>query len=163
PVPGSDLSVAVTIPAATDWLPPAGGLLSLALASAPLPPIPPGLAGPSGTPPLPTGCRSPCFRLLPEAERRLGPLLSALPPADVRLFAFDERGRPVDPGAVAAWWARLTTTFSNLFAAGVSQRIATVDDQLTVQLAGPDDAPASDAVLSRLSVTNVTGTGPVRV
>jgi hypothetical protein len=24
-------------------------------------------------------------------------------PADVRLFAFDERGRPVDPGAVAAW------------------------------------------------------------
>ena len=83
--------------------------------------------------------------------------------AGVKLFAFDERGLPVDPGAVAAWWARLTTTFTNLFAAGISQRTATVDNQLTIQLAGPDDAPAPAAVLSRLSVTNVTGTGPVRV
>ena len=63
--------------------------------------------------------------------------------ATVKLFAFDERGRPIDPGAVAAWWTRLTTTFTNLFAAGVTQRTATVANQLTVQLVGPDDAPAS--------------------
>jgi hypothetical protein len=255
PVPGSDLSVSVTIPAGADWLPPAAGLLSLAVASAPPPPILAGLRGPPGTPPFTTGRLVAVFRLLPEVEQRLGALLADVPPADgstatpglvtraavrtfalelpeepptlavletridpkipvlsgpgeeaahvglsqsggnldngpepmtdlkrpgqfigageklltfpssaaVRLFAFDERGRSIDPGAVAAWWARLTTTFSNLFAAGVSQRTATVDDQLTVQLVGPDDAPASDAVLSRLSATNVTGSGPVRV
>jgi hypothetical protein len=251
-----DLSVAVTIPAGTDWLPPAAGLLSLAVASATLPPILAGLRGPSGTPPFQAGRLVAVFRLLPEVEQRLGALLSDVPPADgstktpglatraavrtfalelpedpptlavlktridpgfppsltdpdeqaanlgltqsaghldngtdpmtdlkrpgkfivageklltfpssadVKLFAFDERGRPVDPGAVAAWWARLTTTFTNLFAAGVSQRTATVDDQLTIQLAGPDDAPAPDTLLSRLNVTNATGTGPVRV
>ena len=38
PVPGADLSVSVTIPAGTDWLPPASGLLSFAVASTPLPP-----------------------------------------------------------------------------------------------------------------------------
>ena len=90
-------------------------------------------------------------------------LLKFPDPATVRLFAFDERGRPIDPGAVAAWWARLTTTFTNLFAAGVTQRTATVANQLTVQLVGPDDAPASDAVLTRLNATNVTGTDAVRV
>jgi hypothetical protein len=80
-----------------------------------------------------------------------------------RLFAFDARGRCVDPGAVAAWWTRLTTSFTNLRAPGVAPRIATAAPQLTVQLVGPDDAPATDAVLSRLTVTNVTGSGPVRV
>ena len=58
----------------------------------------------------------------------------------------------LDPGAVASWWARLTTTFTNLFAPGVDLRTASVDPQLTVQLVGPAEAPASDAVLSRLEV-----------
>ena len=82
---------------------------------------------------------------------------------NVRLFAFDRRGRAIDPGAVAAWWARLATSFTNLFASGVAARTATVDAQLTVQLVGPDDAPAGDDVLARLVTTNSTGTGPVRV
>jgi hypothetical protein len=248
PVPGDDLSVTVAVPAGTDWLPPSAGLLSLAVASATLPPILAGLRGPAGTPPFTTGRLVAVFRLLPEVEQRLGALLSDVPPADGsatvarratraavrtfalelpedpptlavldtridppipvlsgppehaahvgltvnggnldngadpmtdlkrpgekllafpnaatgKLYAFDERGRPIDPGAVAAWWARLTATFTNLFASGAA-RTATVAAQLTVQLAGPDDAPAAEAVLSRLAATNVTGTGPVRV
>ncbi|GII31835.1 phospholipase D-like domain-containing protein [Planotetraspora mira] len=253
--PGNDLGVALTIPAGTDWLPPAAGLLSLAVAGTPLPPILAGLRGPSGAPPFTAGRLVGVFRLLPEVEQRLATLLSDVPPADgttaapglatraavrtfalempedpptltvlktrvhppipvlsspseeaehvglsqtggdlnngaepmtdlkrpgqffgppeklltfptstaATLYAFDARGRVIDPGAVAAWWARLTRTFTNLFAAGVTQRTATVDPRLTVQLVGPNDAPASDAVLSRLAATNVTGTGPVRV
>ncbi|GAA4596659.1 hypothetical protein GCM10023194_69430 [Planotetraspora phitsanulokensis] len=254
-VPGDDLGVAVTIPAGTDWLPPATGLLSFAMASTPLPPILAGLRGPSGSPPFTAGRLVAVFRLLPEVEQRLAALLADVPAADgttaapglvtraavrtfalelpedpptlavlktrvhppipvlsspseeaehvglsqsggdldngvepmtdlkrpgqffgppeklltfpastaATLYAFDARGRVIDPGAVAAWWARLTRTFTNLFAAGVTQRTATVDPRLTVQLVGPDDAPASAAILSRLTVTNVTGSGPVRV
>ena len=256
PVPGNDLSVSVAIPGGTDWLPPAAGLLSFAVASATPPPILAGLRGPAGTPPFTTGRLVAVFRLLPEVEARLAALLADVPPADgtpvtpglvtratvrtfalelpetpptltllkdridppipslaspseeaahvgltqtggnldngtdpmtdlkrpgsflgiddekllkfpnaatVKLFAFDERGRPIDPGAVAAWWTRLTVTFNNLFAAGVTQRTAKFDNQLTVQLVGPDDAPAHPAILTRLNATNVTGTGPVRV
>ncbi|WP_298751263.1 hypothetical protein [uncultured Serinicoccus sp.] len=85
--------------------------------------------------------------------------------ATVRLFAFDVRGRAIDPGAVAAWWARLATTFTNLWVPGADQRTATVDAhaQRTVILCGPDEAAAADGVLARLSVTGATGTGAVRV
>ncbi len=89
-------------------------------------------------------------------------LLEFAASTDVRLFAFDSRGRPIDPGAVAAWWARLTTSFTNLFAPG-GVRTASVAAQLTAHLVGPDEAPATEAVLPRLVATNVTGTGPVRV
>ena len=84
--------------------------------------------------------------------------------ATVKLFAFDERGAgrstpaPWRPGGRAS-----RSRFNNLFAAGVTQRTAKFDNQLTVQLVGPDDAPAHPAILTRLSATNVTGTGPVRV
>ena len=255
PAPGDDLSVSVTIPGGTDWLPPAAGLLSYAVASTPLPPILAELRGPAGTPPFTAGRLVAVVRLLSEVEQRLGALLADVPPADgsatvaalvtrqtvrtfalelpenpptlatltpmsdppipvlsspseeaahvglsqsggnldngaepmtdlkrpgqflgsnekllhfanstnARLFAFDQRGRAIDPGAVAAWWARLATSFTNLFAANVTARTATVDAQLTVQLVGPDDAPAADDVLARLVTTNATGTGPVRV
>lgn len=254
PVPSDDLSVAVTVPAGTSWLPPAAGLLSLAVAGGTPPPILAGLRGPSGTPPFTTGRLVAVFRLLPEVEQRLGALLADIPPADgstataglvtrpavrtlvlelpedpptlaslgdrldppldstlspseqaagvgltqsagnlangpepmtalvrpgtflgenehllsfanptnVRLFAFDARGRPLDPGAVAAWWARLTASFTNLFAPGPT-RTVTVTGQLTAQLVGPDEATATEAVLSRLVTTNLTGTGPVRI
>lgn len=255
-VPGADIGVSVAIPGGTDWLPPAAGLLSFAVAGATLPALLAGLRGPSSTPPFTTGRLVAVFTLLPEVEQRLGALLADVPPADgsaavpgvvtraavrtfalelpedpptlallkdridppipslaspseeaehvgltqsggnldngtapmtdlkrpgqffgsaqekllkfptgatVKLFAFDARGRSIDPGAVAAWWRRLTTTFTNLFAAGVTSRTATADPQLTVQLVGPADAPAPAAVLTRLAATNVTGTGPVRV
>ncbi|WP_030455847.1 hypothetical protein [Herbidospora cretacea] len=249
PVPAADLGVPVTIPAGTDWLAPATGLLSLAVATDPPPPILAGLRGPAGTPPFTTGRAVAVLRLLPEVEQRLTALLADVPAADgttaaagsptrapvrtfalqlpatvttlaalkplidppipglsspgeeaahvglsvtggvlgnaadpmtdlkrhtqkllvfpsgavATLYAFDDRGRSIDPGAVAAWWTRLTTTFSNLFAPGAATRVATTTAQLTVQLTGPADAPAAEAVLSRLTTTNVTGTGPVRV
>jgi hypothetical protein len=253
PAPGDDLGVDVTIPAGTNWLPPAAGLLSLAVASAPLPPILAALRGPDGTPPFSDGRLIATFRLLPEVEVRLDALLPDVPAADgttpaattatragvrtfalefpenpptfadllarikpaptgatddekarhlgltessgtlgndqpmfdlkrpgvflgaaetlveivtadasCRLYAFDARGHAVDPGAVAAWWTRISTTFNNLFAAGVANRTATVAPRLTVALVGPDDGPADDAVLSRVTVTNLTGTGSVR-
>ncbi len=253
PLPGADLGVTLTIPAATDWLPPAAGLLSFAVASATLPPILARLRGPAGSPPFTTGRLVAVFRLLPEVEARLGALLSSVPTADgttapagtatratvrwfalqlpedpptlallkdridppipalaspseeaafvglsqasgnldngtepmtdlkrpgtflggrdkllhfpistsVTLYAFDSRGRGIDPGAVAAWWTLLTTRFTNLFASGAT-RTARTTAQLTAVLCGPDEAPATSAVLSRLAVTNVTGTGPVR-
>jgi hypothetical protein len=257
PVPGDDLGVTVSIPASTDWLPPAAGLLSLAVATSTLPPLLAGLRGPAGTPPFAADRLVAVFRLLPEVETRLGALLADVPPADgtavtaglvtratvrtfalelpedpptlstlktridppipslsspteeaghvglsqsggsllnisgadpmsdlkrpgtflssndkllkfpsattAKLFAFDVRGRAIDPGAVAAWWARLSTTFTNLFADGVSARTATATAQLTAGLCGPDEAPAPPAVLSRLAATGVTGTGPLRV
>jgi hypothetical protein len=255
PVPGDDLSVTVAVPAGTDWLPPASGLLSLAVATAALPPVLAGLRGPAGTPPFTTGRLVATFRLLPEVEARLGTLLADVPRADgttavagqvtratvrtfalelpedpptlavlktridppipalsspseeaahvgltqsggnlgnasepmrdlkragsflsandkllafpagatVRLLAFDTRGRAIDPGAVAAWWARLATSFTNLFADGVSTRTATTAPQLTAVLCGPDEGPATAGVLSRLSASGVTGSGAVRV
>ncbi len=254
-VPRDDLGVDVSIPGGTDWLPPASGLLSLAVAATPMPGILAGLRGPAGTPPFTAGRLVAVFRLLPEVETRLGTLLASVPPADgttatpglvtratVRsfalqlpedpptlatlklridpsipslaspseeaaflglsqsggnlgnatepmsdlkrpgvflganekllklpseasctLWAFDTRGRAIDPGAVAAWWASLATTFTNLFAPGVTSRTATATAQLTVALSGPDEGPAGEGILSRLTVTNVTGTGPVRV
>jgi hypothetical protein len=83
-----------------------------------------------------------------------------------RLFAFDAGGRPVDPGAVAAWWRHLAdTAFTNLWAPGLpasDQRTAATADGLTLHLVGPGEGPADDGVLSRLAVTNVDGDGPVR-
>ncbi|WP_114907901.1 hypothetical protein [Ornithinimicrobium murale] len=243
PVPSpDDLGVTVPLPAGTDWLPPATGLLSFAVAGQPRLA---GLRGPAGTPPFRSGRFVATFRLLPEVEARLGALLADVPAADggaggvtratvrtlalelpedpgsltdlvtrvrppipdvtsmdeatqqaylgltgtpiadlkrpgtltadddvllafagpttVRLFAFDNRGRAIDPGAVASWWARLATSFSNLWAPGAAQRTATVDAQRTVVLCGPDEAPAGEGVLARLAVSGLSGTGAVRV
>ncbi|WP_109474664.1 hypothetical protein [Ornithinimicrobium cavernae] len=244
PVPSpDDLGVTVALLAGTDWLPPATGLLSFAVAGQP---GLAGLRGPAGTPPFRTGRFVATLRLLPEVEARLGALLADVPAADggaagvtrarvrtfalelpedpgsvtaletrvvppipdvttmdeaakraylgltgtpiadlkrpgtvlagtdalltftapsttVRLFAFDTRGRAIDPGAVASWWARLATSFTNLWAPGAAQRTATVDAQRTVVLCGPDEAPAGEGVLARLAVNGLTGTGAVRV
>lgn len=252
-VPGDDLGVSLDLSPGENWLPPAGGLLSLAVATDPRPAVLAGLRGPDGNPAFTTGRLVALFRLLPEVEQRLGtlltlptvdgstppagtptratvrwfalelpenpPLLSTLlnridPPvpgfssdsekaahlgltqtggnlgnattamtdlkrpgsilgfedklltfpaaATVKLFAFDVRGRPLDPGAVAAWWASLTTTFDNLWVAGVTQRTATVTPQLSLHLAAPNEGPAHPGVLGRLQATGLVGTGPVR-
>ena len=85
-----------------------------------------------------------------------------------KLWAFDARGRPIDPGAVAAWWAFLanaTTNFTNLWAPGLSGadlRTATRDAQLGVHLTNAHEGPLRPFELNRLSMTNALGTGNLR-
>lgn len=85
----------------------------------------------------------------------------------VKLWAFDERGRAVDPGAVAAWWNSLATSaFDNLWAAGISgdeRRTAGVAANLTIHMANAHEGALAAALLARLQAANVTpATGSVR-
>lgn len=85
------------------------------------------------------------------------------------LWAFDYRGRPVDPGAVASWWSHLASgnvtsvaTFNNLWAdtdtTGTNQRTASVSAGNVVHLVsvneGPLDEPSSSALLTRVTTSN---------
>lgn len=89
--------------------------------------------------------------------------------AGVRLWAFDARGRALDPGAVACWWQRLvdaTNGFPNLLApeaTRAAQPIADDADRLLVQLVNAHEGPLDDATLARLTVGgNAAGTGALR-
>jgi hypothetical protein len=84
-----------------------------------------------------------------------------------RLWAFDSRGRAVDPGAAAAWLESLARlAFTNLWhdpaVAAADRRTALVDDRRTVQLVDPHEGPPPAALLARVEVANLDGTGPVR-
>lgn len=75
------------------------------------------------------------------------------------LWAFDPLGRPIDPGAVASWWARLATNdWNNLWssATAADNRTATVADALTVHLVDPHEGPLSTEHLARLTPTGLT-------
>jgi hypothetical protein len=82
-----------------------------------------------------------------------------------KLWTFDTRGRAIDPGAVAAWWAFLgATAFTNLYEAsftGADRRTAAVDPQLIVHLVNAHEGTASPVDLARVSATNSDGTNPV--
>ncbi|QAT88043.1 hypothetical protein EJ065_6514 [Corallococcus coralloides] len=265
--PGDDLSVSLTLPSGTAWLPPATGTLSMYVQPAPSPAqpraprLPRGVDG--GAAPFGTGHLVALFTLLPEVEARLDALLSGvlgppdgraptagtrsrarvrtlalellepavldtnrwdvdptlvglgaapeqaqvlglraetgtaltngpLPMSDlkragringafqplliaraslpVKLWAFDPRGRPVDAGAVAAWWQALANAFlvpgsaDTLWAPGLSgadQRTHAVQDARTVHLVNAHLAAPVDG-LDTLTATNATGTGQVR-
>ncbi len=72
-------------------------------------------------------------------------------PANVRLFCFDSRGRPLDPGAVACWWNFLATDVpvgfggpggALLWAPNVANRTAPVAaGQLTIHLVNAHEGP----------------------
>ncbi|MEM7226943.1 MAG: hypothetical protein AAF495_28495 [Pseudomonadota bacterium] len=80
----------------------------------------------------------------------------------VRLWAFDHRGRPLDAGAVAAWWNFLATvSFTNLWAAGVAQRTARVANGLVFHLVNAHEGPLA-APMSRLDLDDATGSGVVQ-
>ena len=80
----------------------------------------------------------------------------------VQMWAFDHRGRPLDPGAVAAWWnLQAGTTFTNLWADGVAERTVQVANGLTFHLVNAHEGPL-DAPMSRLQLTNATGSGVVQ-
>ena len=80
----------------------------------------------------------------------------------VSLWAFDDRGLAVDPGAVASWWNYMATVLFNMWAAGADQRTVTCADQLTVHFVNPAEGPADAPLLGLLNTTNLNGTGAIR-
>jgi hypothetical protein len=82
PAPNADLSASVALSGGVHWLPPAGGLLSLFVASTPRPRGLAGLRQASGAPAFTDGRLVALFRLLPEVEERLHSLVSSIPSAD---------------------------------------------------------------------------------
>ncbi len=88
-----------------------------------------------------------------------------------RLWCFDHRGRPIDPGAVASWWTQLTNLFSDfdqLWGPGITtaidRRIAdsTVGADLRrVHLVAPNEGPLTDE-LDSTTVSNANGVGILR-
>ncbi len=79
---------------------------------------------------------------------------------NVKLWCFDHRGRPLDAGAVAAWWAALATTgtWDNLWASDTAadQRTADVADGLVVALVNAHEGPLDAATIARLDLTDLT-------
>ncbi len=80
---------------------------------------------------------------------------------NANLWAFDLRGRPVDPGSVASIWAHLAgTLWDNLWASSDStrQRTAAVADAKTVHLVNAHEGPLEAALKARTSgqLTNLT-------
>jgi hypothetical protein len=100
------------------------------------------------------------------------PMLKMPTGTTVRLWAFDHRGRPVDPGAVACWWRLLATHedhgFEGLWASGLQdedRRTAPIDDgagALVLHLVNAHQGPLTDEELGRVTATNLEGDGRVR-
>jgi hypothetical protein len=83
-----------------------------------------------------------------------------------RLWSFDHRGRPLDAGAVAAWWNLLATNFApDLWADGVvlnDRRTAPVADGLVFHLVNAHEGPLDQTTIDRLNLNGATGTGVVQ-
>ena len=108
---------------------------------------------------LGNGEKAATILLGPEHLGGSGDSLLQLDTGAFRLWAFDARGRAIDPGAVAAWWARLaTTTFDNLWAgSGADQRTCPVAAARTLHLVGAHEGPVPAALLARTNVGGTTG------
>ena len=93
-------------------------------------------------------------------------------PLDANLWCFDYRGRPLDPGAVANWWAFMASTgiWDNLWFDGNAQTItippapedtvtlptATVTTGRVVHITNAHEGPLSAALSARLNLTDLT-------
>lgn len=81
-------------------------------------------------------------------------------PLDMSLWAFDYRGRSLDPGAVATWWSHLASpgVFDNLWAHDdVSlQRTAPAANGNLVHFVNAHEGALSAALLARLNRTGLT-------
>ena len=81
----------------------------------------------------------------------------------VSLWAFDDRGRALDPGAVANWWSFLAgpTQFTNLWASSTpaDQRTASVTAQKTVLFCAPNEGPLASAQQARLTLAGLAAVG----
>lgn len=80
----------------------------------------------------------------------------------VSLWAFDYRGRPLDPGAVATWWSHLAApgVFDNLWAhnAAADQRTAAAAAGNFVHFTTAHEGPISTEHLARITRTGLTQT-----
>ena len=97
-------------------------------------------------------------------ENRTGAPLAA------KLWCFDYRGRPLDPGAVANWWAFMASTgiWDNLWEDGTAQAIAPpaggvqtlptcpVNAGRTIHIANAHEGPIAAGLLARLNLTDLT-------
>ncbi len=98
--------------------------------------------------------------LTPEPEK----LLKFPNGMSTRLFVFDDRGLPLDPGAVAIWWKFLAVSaFDNLWAEGfegAERRTASISGgaRFTIHLVNPHGGhlPNDAPLLQRTEVTGVS-------
>ncbi len=94
--------------------------------------------------------------LLPDTVPPLADKLCKLQPeTSYRLWCFDARGRPVEPGAVAEWWlyiddVGLPGPLGGLFARGVDSRTCPVDPTHTVHFVNPHGGPVDPRLLERV-------------
>ena len=82
------------------------------------------------------------------------------------LWAFDDAGRAIDPGAVASWWNHMATTiFNNLWAPGDpavgGDRTTSFDARLTVHLVNPAEGPLDPDLLARVTAAGTAVTTPL--
>jgi hypothetical protein len=76
------------------------------------------------------------------------------------LWAFDDGGRAIDPGAVASWWNHMAKTiFNNLWAPGDPDRTAGFAARLTVHLVNPAEGPLDPDLLGRVNASALQGSG----
>ena len=84
-------------------------------------------------------------------------------PLTCTLWAFDERGRALDPGAVAAWWAFMSSTpvFDNLWAHpdAADQRTAAVAAGRSVLFCTAHEGTLPEVQRLRLDLTDLTRVG----
>lgn len=85
-------------------------------------------------------------------KNRTGMLLS------VRLWCFDYRGRPLDAGAVANWWAFMANYWENLWAhtETAEQRTAAVTAGKVVHIVSAHEGPLTAPLKDRLNLTGLT-------
>ncbi len=115
-----------------------------------------GLSGTAGS--LANAEKAASVLLGPGAVVGSGDELASLPASPHRLWAFDVRGRAIDPGAVAAWWAFLATSlFDNLWASGGANRTCPVADARTLHLVSVHEGPLDGNLLARIDVGGCGG------
>jgi hypothetical protein len=115
-----------------------------------------GLAGMSGA--LANADKPASVLLGPGQTVGSGDELLLLDTSGYRLSAFDRRGRPIDPGAVASWWRHLATTvYDNLWAGGVASRTCPATAQRTLHLVSAHEGPVPAVLLARANIGGVGG------
>ncbi|XKE46149.1 hypothetical protein LG302_03135 [Halomonas organivorans] len=84
-------------------------------------------------------------------------------PLNVKLWCFDYRGRPLDPGAVANWWTFMAQTgnWDNLWADDddANPLTAAVTAGRMVHLTNAHEGPIDPTLLGRLDLTDLNQTG----